>query len=109
MLDTAEINTNTFFMVVHKEFGVYTESPAEQGVAEGPFLVRVFASEPEAQRYLEAVAEYAGGDLAVVHTSLQKLWGMKIQVQHRIELCAMPEREHARRLDLIWDPSATWH
>ena len=98
------INDKTVYVLVYRKGGMaYTESPEEQGRAEGPNLLRVFSSEQEALRYRDAILEYSGERVTVSSFLPEELWTVAKGV--KIELCSMPESEWARPVLKIWEPT----
>lgn len=71
---------------------LYSETPEEQGLGDGPRLVRAFAVRVEANNYLDAVNAYAGVPLEIVSMTEPELVRSvkKASPNTRIELSRMP-------------------
>lgn len=88
----------TVYAVVHRKGGhPYTESPEEQGLSDGPHLLRAFATELEAHRYQDAISEYSGDALTVAAFAPNDLRSV-VDSATRIELCNMPAGSWAQSL-----------
>jgi hypothetical protein len=109
----------SFFVIGLNEQPVprlYVESPEEAGaISKGKpreSYVRVFATETEARRYRDAVMEYSGIELSIIETNLKTIFAgadsinKSVAPRHsstvRVELCVMPENEHAQGIDTLW-------
>lgn len=70
---------------------LYSETPEEQGLGDGPRLIRAFAASPEATNYFDAVNAYAGIPLEIVAMSEGELVSAvkRTSPNTRIELCRM--------------------
>ena len=71
--------------------GFYSETPEEQGLADGPKLIRAFAWPPEAENYKDATNAYAGVALQVTKIEEKELAAVvaKTMPNTRVELSRM--------------------
>ena len=81
-----------FVFVLKSRNRIYSETPEEQGLGDGPRLVRAFAARPEAVNYLDAVNAYAGIPLEIGKIHEGDLIGTvrRTAFNTRVELARMP-------------------
>jgi hypothetical protein len=104
------LSRGAIFVVQYKGGLLYSESPEEQGIPEGPKLLRIFQDYDEAKRYRDAVEEYQGTELVVAAMTIDELWWpMKRTPGLKVELCQMPEHEWARSIHTLWQPGQELH
>ena len=102
--------SGAIFVIQHKGGMMYSETPEEQGLSDGSRLLRIFASYGEAQRYRDALEEYAGDELVVTALSIDELWWpMKRLGDVKVELCQMPEAEWPIAIGTLWSPGQELH
>lgn len=109
--DTWKSVANGAVYVVQRKCGtLYTESPEEQGKAEGLALLRIFGSYQEAKLYRDTVEEYLGREMVVQALTLEELWWpLKSAPNVRVELSHMPDHEWPRTVETLWTPDRVVH
>ena len=97
------MNSNGYHVVSYRNGRLYTESPEEQGRAEGPRLLRLFTEAAEANRYREAIEAYLGENLRVDSLGLQQVKRAVRQVKQgvKIAICQMGEGEWPTTVQVV--------